>query len=379
MRYGNQWLFVSFDGKVYPVDVSGPEITFGAPWPLLTDADRAEWRIGGLQHLAVHQRTGRLYSLMHRGGADTHKESGEEIWIYDLQSQQRVRAHQARQPGADDLRISRRVRAHVALAVQSHLRLAARHVRPGGDQLHPGDAGRCAVAVHRLAVQRLARRVRRGRAARSCAVSADGMDERRHARAVGRKGTAMTARGVGSGSAPHAARGAGAAVRLGGESQAARPCGFRAALAELRAACRSAGCARCPRCLSRAELAVGAWPLRSRRWLRPPACAAAALLALYAGAIAINLIRGRRDIDCGCAGAARRSAAQRRARCPQRRARRGALASALPAAARVAHVDRLHHDRCGGSDAGAALRGCRWSARERAADRASGAERPVTS
>lgn len=36
------------------------------------------------------------------------------------------------------------------------------------------------------------------------------------------------------------------------------------------------------------------------------ACAAAGLLALYAGAIGINLIRGRRDIDCGCAGPMRR-------------------------------------------------------------------------
>src|SRR5262249_43406760 len=30
------------------------------------------------------------------------------------------------------------------------------------------------------------------------------------------------------------------------------------------------------------------------------------LLGLYAGAIAINLARGRRDIDCGCAGPAAR-------------------------------------------------------------------------
>lgn len=35
-----------------------------------------------------------------------------------------------------------------------------------------------------------------------------------------------------------------------------------------------------------------------------PALCAAALLALYAGAIAVNLARGRRDIDCGCAGPA---------------------------------------------------------------------------
>lgn len=34
------------------------------------------------------------------------------------------------------------------------------------------------------------------------------------------------------------------------------------------------------------------------------AFAAAGLLALYAAAIATNLVRGRRDIDCGCAGVA---------------------------------------------------------------------------
>jgi hypothetical protein len=33
---------------------------------------------------------------------------------------------------------------------------------------------------------------------------------------------------------------------------------------------------------------------------------AAGLLAVYTGAIAINLARGRRDIDCGCAGPALR-------------------------------------------------------------------------
>jgi hypothetical protein len=32
----------------------------------------------------------------------------------------------------------------------------------------------------------------------------------------------------------------------------------------------------------------------------PAALAAAVLLALFAGAMAINLMRGRRDIDCGC-------------------------------------------------------------------------------
>ncbi len=100
VRCGSQWLFVSFAGEVRPVDVSGPEIHFGEAWSLLTDTDRtAAWRIGGLQHLAVHQRTGRLYSLMHRGGADTHKDSGEEVWIFDLASRQRVARVKLLSPG----------------------------------------------------------------------------------------------------------------------------------------------------------------------------------------------------------------------------------------------------------------------------------------
>jgi methylamine dehydrogenase heavy chain len=85
VRYGNKWVFVSFDGIVHTVDVSGPDVRFEEPWPLLSTADHEQsWRIGGMQHLAVHQRSGRLYALVHRGGPDTHKEPGEEVWIYDL-------------------------------------------------------------------------------------------------------------------------------------------------------------------------------------------------------------------------------------------------------------------------------------------------------
>lgn len=87
VRYLDTWIFVSFDGMVYGVDVSGPELRFEAPWSLLTNEQRrATWRIGGLQHLAIHEKTGRLYSLVHRGGPDTHKEPGSEVWIYDVKT-----------------------------------------------------------------------------------------------------------------------------------------------------------------------------------------------------------------------------------------------------------------------------------------------------
>jgi methylamine dehydrogenase heavy chain len=100
VRYRDQWLFVSFDGRVHPIDVSGAEIAFGEPWSLCTEAERAAtWKIGGLQHLAVHEKTGRLYSLVHRGGPDTHKEPGEEIWVYDLATRRRVERIELVNPG----------------------------------------------------------------------------------------------------------------------------------------------------------------------------------------------------------------------------------------------------------------------------------------
>jgi len=91
VRSKDEWLFVSFDGMVHSVDVSGAEIRFGEPWSLFDDADRkASWRIGGNQHLAVHAPTGRLFALVHQGPPDSHKRSGRDVWVYDLASHKRV-------------------------------------------------------------------------------------------------------------------------------------------------------------------------------------------------------------------------------------------------------------------------------------------------
>jgi methylamine dehydrogenase heavy chain len=91
VRRGSEWLFVSFAGAVQPVDVSGAALRFGERWSLVDEGDRtASWRVGGAQHLAVHGPTGRLYALMHRGGPDTHKEPGHEIWVYDVATRRRL-------------------------------------------------------------------------------------------------------------------------------------------------------------------------------------------------------------------------------------------------------------------------------------------------
>jgi len=100
VRAGSVWLFVSFDGYVYPIDVSGPKLQFLPKWSLLSDDERKQsWRIGGLQHLAVHEASGRLYSLVHKGGRDTHKEGGEEVWVYDIASKKRLDRITLRNPG----------------------------------------------------------------------------------------------------------------------------------------------------------------------------------------------------------------------------------------------------------------------------------------
>ena len=99
-RWRDKWIFVSFDGKVHPIDVSGPEIRFGPVWSLVNDVDRgSHWRIGGLEHGAVHQKSGRFYALMHRGGPDTHKGAGEEVWIFDLASHRRLERVKLLNPG----------------------------------------------------------------------------------------------------------------------------------------------------------------------------------------------------------------------------------------------------------------------------------------
>ncbi|MFN2376968.1 MAG: amine dehydrogenase large subunit, partial [Candidatus Binatia bacterium] len=91
VRRDDQWIFVSYEGVIHTVDVHGPALAFGATWSLLEDADRKEqWRIGGLQHLAVHAASGRLFALMHQGPRDTHKDPGTEVWVYDLEERTRT-------------------------------------------------------------------------------------------------------------------------------------------------------------------------------------------------------------------------------------------------------------------------------------------------
>ncbi len=88
-RDGDLWWFVSFSGKVH--GVSGQTLVALEPWPLQGSERRdARWLPGGYQPLALHRELRRLYVLMHEGGADTHKDPGSQVWVFDLETRARV-------------------------------------------------------------------------------------------------------------------------------------------------------------------------------------------------------------------------------------------------------------------------------------------------
>ena len=91
VRTGETWYFVSFAGRIYPLHAGAHEAKMGASWWLTTDADRkAGWRPGGLQQIAIDRAGSRLYAIMHRGGVETHKDPGKDVWVYDASSDART-------------------------------------------------------------------------------------------------------------------------------------------------------------------------------------------------------------------------------------------------------------------------------------------------
>ncbi|NLA16634.1 amine dehydrogenase [Burkholderia cepacia] len=90
-RHKGDYLFTTYGGNVRSADFSGDKPVFGKPWPLLTDAERAEgWRPGGMQQTAVQAKQNRYYVLMHKGTDGSHKDPGTQVWVVDLKSKQRV-------------------------------------------------------------------------------------------------------------------------------------------------------------------------------------------------------------------------------------------------------------------------------------------------
>ena len=85
---GQKAFFVSYEGWVYPVALDGKPVV-GERWKLQGEGE-AGWRPGGWQLAAYHAPTDRLFVLMHEGGIWTHKQAGDEVWVYDAASGKRL-------------------------------------------------------------------------------------------------------------------------------------------------------------------------------------------------------------------------------------------------------------------------------------------------
>jgi len=80
-RDGDTWLFITFAGDLYRVNLEGDTAALVDQSTFAAEG----WRPGGYQPHAYHQATGTLFVLMHPNGAEgSHKNPGEEIWAYDV-------------------------------------------------------------------------------------------------------------------------------------------------------------------------------------------------------------------------------------------------------------------------------------------------------
>ena len=91
-QIGDSWLFFSKNGQVHEVDMGGGEPSFAPTWALFSADQMADaWRLGGYQYASVHDASGELYVLVHRGDEFSHKAPGMDVWVYDIAAKKRIR------------------------------------------------------------------------------------------------------------------------------------------------------------------------------------------------------------------------------------------------------------------------------------------------
>jgi methylamine dehydrogenase heavy chain len=90
-RVGNQYWFLTYEGNVRTADFSGDAPSFGTPWPLVSAQEKkAGWRPGGLQQIALHASTHRVFVAMHKGVDGSHKDPATEVWVFDTTTKKRI-------------------------------------------------------------------------------------------------------------------------------------------------------------------------------------------------------------------------------------------------------------------------------------------------
>lgn len=100
LAVGETYYFVTTDGVVKPVDVSGDKPKMLPSWSLTTDEERKKgWGTGGWQLMAVAPKLNRMYVLMHEEHtAGKWEDPSPFIWVYDLKTQKKIGTLEAPKP-----------------------------------------------------------------------------------------------------------------------------------------------------------------------------------------------------------------------------------------------------------------------------------------
>jgi methylamine dehydrogenase heavy chain len=107
VRAGNYWYFVTHLGVVHSIDVGGKELKHKILWEAgAKSGDQTAWVPAEMfQNLAHHESMQRLYVLLgdqslvpKGGGTDYHRQSGTEVWVFDINTGQRVERFKLPEP-----------------------------------------------------------------------------------------------------------------------------------------------------------------------------------------------------------------------------------------------------------------------------------------
>ncbi|MDP8985495.1 MAG: amine dehydrogenase [Pseudomonadota bacterium] len=93
--------FPSLGGRVQPIDLKGDEPKVLPDWPLVAAGDAAaHWRPSGWQILASDEQT-LLYVIMQADAHEgTHKDPGNEVWVFNTATKARVKRIRLVRPGS---------------------------------------------------------------------------------------------------------------------------------------------------------------------------------------------------------------------------------------------------------------------------------------
>jgi methylamine dehydrogenase heavy chain len=96
-RSADGWILITHAGVVFEVSTDDDDILIEDGWSVVAEGEES-WRPGGEEFISAHEDYGLLYVGMHEGEVDTHHVDAEEVWVFDLATQNRI--HRLKLEGA---------------------------------------------------------------------------------------------------------------------------------------------------------------------------------------------------------------------------------------------------------------------------------------